>query len=49
MSVSFDWYSSDGGMHVGWICVKQGLPKRAPRLWARHAAVALEYLAFVER
>ena len=21
MSVSFDWYSPDCGMHVGWICV----------------------------
>jgi hypothetical protein len=21
ISVSFDWNSSDAGMHVGWICV----------------------------
>jgi hypothetical protein len=49
MSVSLDWYSSDGGMHVGWIWVKQGLANSAPRLCARHAAVALECLALVER
>ena len=32
ISVSFDWYSPHTGMHVGWICVKQGLAKSAPFL-----------------
>ena len=49
MSVSFDWKSSRAGMHVGWICVKQGLANSAPRRWARQVAVALESLALVER
>ena len=49
MSVSFDWKSSLAGMHVGWICVKQGLANSAPRRWARHVADAFEYLALVER
>ena len=30
ISVSFDWYSPLCGMHVGWICVKHGLPNAAP-------------------
>ena len=49
ISVSFDWNSSLAGMQVGWICVKQGLANSAPRRWARQAAVALEYLALVDR
>ena len=49
ISVSFDWYSPDCGMHVGWIWVKQGLAKSAPRRCARHAAVTLHAFAFVER
>jgi len=40
MSVSFDWYSPVTGMHVGWICVKQGFAKAAPFLNARQIAVA---------
>ena len=36
-------------MQVGWIWVKQGLAKPAPRLWARQAAVTLQPLALVER
>ena len=36
-------------MQVGWICVKQGLAKSAPRLYARQMAVALQPLALVER
>ena len=32
MSVSFDCRSPWRGMHVGWICVKQGFAKSAPRL-----------------
>ena len=36
-------------MQVGWICVKQGLAKSAPRLWARQIAVTLEPLALVDR
>ena len=47
--VSFDWYSPDTGMHVGWICVKQGFANSAPCLCARQMAVALEPLALVER
>ena len=27
-------------MQVGWICMKLGLAKKAPRLWARQAAEA---------
>ena len=49
MSVSLDWCSLATGMHVGCICVKQGVPKNAPRLCARHVAVALHIFAFVER
>ena len=49
MRVSFDWNSSDAGMHVGWIWVKQGLAKAAPFLWARHVAVTLHALALVDR
>jgi hypothetical protein len=49
MSVSFDWNSSLAGMHVGWICVKQGLANSAPLRCARQMAVALEYLALVDR
>ena len=30
-------------MQVGWICVKHGLAKSAPRLCARHAAVTFEF------
>ncbi len=30
MRVSFDCWSPCTGMHVGWICVKQGLAKPAP-------------------
>ena len=37
------------GMQVGWICVKQGLAKNAPRLCARHAAVTFEFTALVDR
>jgi hypothetical protein len=36
-------------MQVGWICVKHGFAKNAPRLWARHAAVTFELIALVER
>jgi hypothetical protein len=36
-------------MHVGWIWVKQGLAKVAPRRCARQVAEAFEYLALVER
>ena len=36
-------------MHVGWICVKHGLAKNAPRLYARQIAVALEFTALVDR
>ena len=36
-------------MHVGCICAKQGLAIKAPFLWHLHAAVALEFLPFVER
>ncbi len=49
ISVSFDWWSPLTGMQVGWICVKQGLAKRAPRLWARQAAVTFEFTALVDR
>ena len=49
ISVSFDWNSSLWGMQVGWICVKQGLAKNAPRRCARQAAVALQPMALVER
>ena len=38
-----------GGMQVGWICTKQGLPNKAPRRWHLQAAVTLEFLALVER
>ena len=37
------------GMQVGWICVKQGLAKSAPRLWQRQAAVTFEFMALVDR
>src|SRR5690606_28179613 len=47
--VSFDWNSSDWGMQVGWIWVKQGLANAAPRRWARQAAVTLVAMAFVVR
>ena len=33
-------------MQVGWICVKHGLAKKAPRLWARHAAVTLLFSVY---
>jgi len=36
-------------MHVGWICVKHGLPKCAPLRCARHVAVTLQPMALVER
>ena len=49
ISVSFDWKSSLAGMHVGWICVKHGLAKSAPRLCARQIAVTLRAFALVER
>jgi hypothetical protein len=49
ISVSFDWNSSLCGMHVGWIWVKHGLAKYAPRRCARQAAVTLHPMAFVER
>ena len=49
MSVSFDWYSPERGMQVGWICVKQGFAKSAPLRWARQIAVAFEPFALVER
>ena len=49
ISVSFDWNSSLDGMQVGWIWVKHGLANSAPRRWARHAAVTLQAIAFVER
>jgi len=49
MSVSLDWNSSAGGMHVGWIWVKHGLANAAPWRWARHVAVTLHALAFVDR
>ena len=47
--VSFDWYSPDCGMQVGWICVKHGFAIAAPRLWARQTAVTLQPMALVER
>ncbi|CAM5498352.1 hypothetical protein STANM309S_03224 [Streptomyces tanashiensis] len=47
--VSLDWWSPVRGMQVGWIWVKQGLAKYAPRRWARQTAVALEFMAFVDR
>jgi hypothetical protein len=49
ISVSLDWNSSLAGMQVGWIWVKHGLANSAPRRCARQAAVALEYLALVDR
>ena len=49
ISVSFDWNSSLEGMHVGWIWVKHGLANMAPRLWARQMAVALQFMALVDR
>ncbi len=49
ISVSFDWWSPLTGMQVGWICVKHGLAKSAPRLCARHAAVTFEFTALVDR
>src|SRR5215210_7212854 len=49
MSVSLDWYSPLTGMHVGWICVKHGFAKYAPRLYARQMAVAFDPFAFVDR
>ena len=49
ISVSLDWWSPVRGMQVGWIWVKHGLAKRAPRRWARQMAVALEFMAFVDR
>ena len=49
MRVSFDWNSSLCGMQVGWICVKHGLAKYAPRRCARHAAVTLQPMALVDR
>jgi hypothetical protein len=45
ISVSFDWCSPVTGMQVGWICVKQGLAKPAPFLWARQLAVTFAPLA----
>jgi hypothetical protein len=36
-------------MQVGWIWVKQGLAKKAPRRWARQIAVAFDFRALVER
>ena len=47
--VSLDWWWPVTGMQVGWICVKQGLAKYAPRRCARQMAVALEPLALVDR
>ena len=49
ISVSLDWWSPVRGMQVGWIWVKQGLAKYAPRRCARQIAVALEFMAFVDR
>ena len=49
ISVSFDWWSPERGMQVGWIWVKHGLARYAPRRWARQIAVAFEPLALVER
>ena len=49
MSVSFDWYSPEAGMQVGWICTKHGFAKYAPRFAHRHAAVTFELPALVER
>ena len=49
ISVSLDWWSPERGMQVGWICVKQGLAKYAPRRCARQMAVALEFMALVDR
>ena len=45
ISVSLDWYSPVTGMHVGWICVKQGLANAAPFLYARQIAVPLQPFA----
>ncbi len=47
--VSLDWWSPVRGMQVGWIWVKHGLAKYAPRRCARQTAVALEFMAFVDR
>ena len=41
ISVSVDWKSPLTGMQVGWICVKHGFAKLAPRLYARYVAVTL--------
>ena len=49
ISVSFDWNSSLSGMQVGWICVKHGLANSAPFLCARQIAVALQFMALVDR
>ena len=49
ISVSLDWNSSEAGMHVGWICVKQGLANSAPLRCARQIAVALHAIALVDR
>jgi hypothetical protein len=49
MSVSLLWCSPVTGMHVGWICVKQGFAKPAPFLYARQIAVPFEPFAYVAR
>lgn len=49
ISVSLDWWSPVRGMHVGWIWVKHGFANSAPRRCARHTAVALEFMALVDR
>jgi hypothetical protein len=49
ISVSFDWWSPETGMQVGWIWVKAGLANSAPRRWARQVAVTLQPLALVDR
>src|SRR5688572_32236815 len=49
IKVSFAWYAPLGGMQVGWICVKHGFAKPAPRRYARQIAVTLAPFAFVDR
>ena len=46
--VVLDCQWEDTGNAVGWNWMKLGLAKRAPRRWARHVAVAFEFIAKVE-
>ena len=48
INVSFDWWSPETGIQVGWIWVKQGLAKCAPFLWIFQTAETLLPMALVE-